>query len=447
MKPIRKLIYRMDRRVGSARHWIVRRFTPAGLAVLGALAVSAALGMEMEQSVTYQVFTLLAGFLLLAWLGSLGFRARFSARRLLPRFGTAGQPLRYRVALRNNSARLQKGLTLLEELEDPRPTFAEFTAVQRAEKKRLRSFAMSGKSSGAGFKMAAAPEVALPPLPPGQETEVGVELLPLRRGLVRLRGLSVARADPLGLVRSFFRMPLGQSVIILPKRYSLPDVALPGATQYQQGGVALASAIGESEEFVSLREYRPGDPLRHIHWRSWARAGRPVVKEFADEFFVRHALVLDTFTDHPRSELFEEAVAVAASFACTVRTQESLLDLLFVGPQAYCFTAGRGLAHTEQMLEVLAAVRVCPDLPFSTLEPLVFEHAGRVSGCICVLLGWDKPRQDFVRRLRQLPVPLRVLVLVESGGTDAVTPGVMADEPDAFHVLELGAVAEGLAKL
>jgi uncharacterized protein (DUF58 family) len=444
---IRKVLYRLDHLYSSVRHWTVRRFTAAGLAVLGALAVSAAFGIEMEQSVAYQVFTLLAGFLLLALLGSLVFRARFSARRALPRFGTAGQPLLYRVSVRNESDRLQTGLTLLEELADPRPTFAEFAAWQRAEKKQLRSFAMSDKSSGVGFKIAAAPEVALPPLPPGQETEVSVELLPLRRGLVRLRGLSVARADPLGLLRSLYPVPLAQSVVILPKRYALPDVALPGATQYQQGGVALASAIGQSEEFVSLRDYRPGDPLRHIHWRSWARAGRPVVKEFADEFFVRHALVLDTFTDHPHSELFEEAVAVAASFACTVRTQESLLDLLFVGAQAYCFTAGRGLAHTEQMLEVLAAVRVCPDRPFSTLEPLVFEHAGRVSGCICVLLGWDAARQQFVRRLRQMAVPLRVLVLVEKGAAAAVTAGVMAEEPGAFHVLELGAVAQGLARL
>src|SRR5204862_6450540 len=106
----------------------------------------------------------------------------------------------------------------------------------------------------------------------------------------------------------------------------------------QHGGVALASAIGESEEFVSLRDYRPGDPLRRIHWRSWAKAGKPVVKDFQDEFFVRHALILDTFTEPDDLAVFEEAVSVAASFACTVDTQESLLDLLFIGPQAFTFT-------------------------------------------------------------------------------------------------------------
>ena len=165
--------------------------------------------------------------------------------------------------------------------------------------------------------------------------------------------------------------------------------------QYQEGGVALAANVGRSEEFVALREYRHGDPLRHIHWRSWAKAGKPIVKEFEDEFFVRHALVLDTFDDEPHSEVLEEAVSVAASFACTVLTQESLLDLLFVGNQSYCFTAGRGLAHADQMLEILASVRNCADKKFETLEHLVLNHISAVSGCICVLQRWDEARQEF----------------------------------------------------
>src|SRR5436309_13793519 len=108
--------------------------------------------------------------------------------------------------------------------------------------------------------------------------------------------------------------------------------------KYQEGGVAMASNIGRSEEFVSLREYRSGDPYRHIHWRSWAKVGKPIVKEFEDEFFVRHALVLDTFIDDPQADVFEEAISVASSFACALESKESLLDLLFVGPEAFCLT-------------------------------------------------------------------------------------------------------------
>jgi uncharacterized protein (DUF58 family) len=272
-------------------------------------------------------------------------------------------------------------------------------------------------------------------------------LTPQRRGAFRFASVTVARSDPFGIFRAFIKVPAPQTLLVLPKRYFIPPIALPGTMKYQQGGVALASAVGESEEFMSLRDYRRGDPLRHIHWKSWARAGRPVVKEFQDEFFVRHALILDTFTTAARTEVFEEAVSVAASFACSIRSQESLLDLMFVGPQAFCFTAGRGLAHTDQMLEILAAVRLCRERPFSTLHELVLEHLGTLSGGICVFLDWDEPRQELVRKLDSLGLPLLVLVITEPGGKHRFTAGPMRHHPESFHVIETDKVAEELARL
>ena len=122
---------------------------------------------------------------------------------------------------------------------------------------------------------------------------------------------------------------------MLPKRYRLPRLALPGARRFQHGGVALATSVGDSEEFVALRDYRPGDPLQRVHWKSFARTGKPVVKEYQDEFFERHALVLDTGTDRGEDAAFEEAVALAASFVYTIDTHECLLDLLFVGGEVH----------------------------------------------------------------------------------------------------------------
>jgi uncharacterized protein (DUF58 family) len=186
--------------------------------------------------------------------------------------------------------------------------------VRLAEDKLVRSFRVSRRRRANLFKLATVKDAAVPPAPPNQETEVRVELTPLRRGVLRFTGVTLARPDPLGLLRKFVTLPLPQTALILPQRYPMPPIALPGTMKYQEGGVALAASVGQSEEFVALRDYRNGDPLRHIHWRSWAKAGKPVVKEFEDEFFVRHALVLDTFTEHAHSEVFEEAVSVAASF-------------------------------------------------------------------------------------------------------------------------------------
>jgi uncharacterized protein (DUF58 family) len=442
-----KILYRLHRHFSGLRFKVLRRFTRPGLAVLGGLLVAAVSGLDPDLSASYQAFTLLACLILVAVCFTWPFSARFAAIRVLPAFGTVGSSLSYRIRIRNLTAQTQRGLTLLDNLADSRPSFQDWHAVQQAEQKRIRSFRFSNRRRTNPFKLATIPEAAVPPAPPGEETEVRVELMPLRRGVLRFTGITLGRPDPLGLLRAFANVPLIQTALILPKRYPVPPIALPGTLKYQEGGVNFAASVGQSEEFIALRDYRNGDPVRHIHWRSWAKVGKPVVKEFQDEFFVRHALVLNTFTDHQHKEVFEEAVSVAASFVCTIQTQESLLDLLFVGPQSYCFTAGRGLAHAEQMLEVLASVRACRDQSIKTLENLVLNHLSAVSGCVCVLLDWDDDRRQFVQKLRTLGVPVLVLVIVDAGQNQGFDPGPLRDEPECFHVLETGRIEQGLANL
>ena len=447
MKPLYKLIYWNYHATSGLWYWARRRFTLAGLCVAGGFLLAGLTGLDIENTVIYQSFGLLLAFLLLAFAGSILIRANFSATRSLPRFGTAGQPLKYHVTVKNLTAKPQAGLTLLEELADPRPNFEDWLAFQLVESKRVRPFRVAQRRRKNPFRLANVKNTEVPPLPPRGEAEASVELLPLRRGLLHLTGITFAQTDPLGLCRALRKFLVPQTVLILPKRYPLPPIALPGALRYQEGGVALASHVGRSEEFVALRDYRHGDPPRHIHWRSWAKTGKPIVKEFEDEFFVRHALVLDTFDDEPNSEVLEEAVSVAASFACMVLTQESLLDLLFVGNQSYCFTAGRGLAHGDQMMEILASVKNCADKKFEALERLVLNHVSLVSGCICVLQRWDEPRRNFVQKLKTLRVPLLVLIIVPPGGGISATRGELTEAPGTIRVLEIGKIAEELAKL
>ena len=446
MRLIFKFLYLLYRAFSWLHYHGTRRFTSAGVLIVCALIAAGAMGVDTDGTVTFQAFTPLFFLLVIAVVFSWFFRAQFSATRLLPRFGTVGRPFSYAVRVKNLSRKNQTGLTLLENLADPRPSFNEWLTAQLADERRVRSFKFNQRTNRA-FQQATVKEAPLPPLPPGVETEARVEIIPLRRGLIRFTGVTFARPDPLGLFRSFIKTPVAQTVLVLPKRYPLPRVALPGTEKYQQGGVAMAANVGRSDEFVSLRDYRRGDPVRHIHWRSWAKTGKPIVKEFEDDYFTRHALVLDTFTDDPRGVVFEEAVSVAASFACTIPSQESLLDLLFVGPQAYCFTSGRGLAHADQMLEILASVRAISSGPFTSLEQLVLEHAVSVTGCIFVLLTWDAPRQELVRKLKMLGVPLRVIVVVDAEEKWELAHGPMRDEPEKFHVLEVGKIEAGLARL
>ena len=424
-----------------------RRLTPAGWMLLVSLLITLLLGVNRESMVSYQAFAFLLFLWVTAIVTSFFFRIKISVVRSLPRFGTVGQPVIYRVAVTNLTGKTQRDLLLLEDLTDPRPTFAEWLALRKAEQRVARPFWPSRRLRSVLPMVARIRPAALPVLLAGQTAEAVVDITPLRRGVLSFAGSSLARPDSFGLFRALARVAQPGKILILPRRYPLPPLALPGALKYQEGGVALAANVGQSEEFVALRDYRRGDPLRHIHWRSWARTGKPIVKEFEDEFFVRHALVLDTFHPEPNSELFEEAVSVAASFACTIQTQESLLDLLFVGAEAYCFTAGRGLAHADQMLEILAAVNTCSEKTFSDLEQLVLNHAAAVSNCICVFLAWDEPRRRFVEKLKAGGTPVLVVVLVNEAPKQPLDAGPLRDEPGSFHALVLGEIEAGLQKL
>ena len=419
---------------------------------MAGLAASAIVGLDTNMTVAYQVFTFLLALLAISMVWGLFFRNRFTARRILPRFGTVGEPLPYRIVVQNNTPKRQRDLDIFDTGDDPRPTLREFVEMAEPEEEKRNLFdrvigyhrwlwLLSKKEGGVSKKQ------TLSTLAPQSEGEVQAEIVPGQRGHLNLKGLAVTRPDPFGLFRGSVTLPLEQSVLILPKRYSLPAVSLPGTRKYQPGGVALTYSVGDSQEFVSMRDYRPGDPLRRIHWRSWAKTGKPVVKEYQEEFFVRHGLILDTFQEAERSEKFEEAVSVASSFACAVQTQESLLDLMFVGPEAYCFTAGRGVALTDRMLEILAAVQPCKDKPFNTLPAIVFERSSLLSGCICVLLSWDEERQQFVGNLLELGIPTLVLVITGSDDSPTLDPGPMKGKPEHFLRLEVGKIEEGLAKL
>jgi hypothetical protein len=120
---------------------------------------------------------------------------------------------------------------------------------------------------------------------------------------------------------------------------------------------------------------------------------------------------------------------------------------MFVGTEAYCFTSGRGIAHVDRMLEILASVRVCSDKPFSTLHALVMERASLLSGCVCVLLSWDEERRKLIHLLKALGLPVLVLVITGEEASQPLDPGPMKSEPENLHSLQVGKIKEGLAQL
>jgi len=228
-------------------------------------------------------------------------------------------------------------------------------------------------------------------------TRVPVRLHPRRRGRYTLPGLGVARTDAFGLARSKAVWQPERVVLVYPRYFTLEELPLPMGRRYQPGGIPLASHVGESLEFIGTREYREGDALRKIHWPSTARLGRPVVKEYQEEYFSRIALVLDTFLPRrprPRErERFEAAI--------------SLLAYL------YEVSTGRSLGYLDNVLDVLACLEPSPAPPFESIGPRLFERLQRLTTVVAVMLEWDEAREAFLHRVRAMGVAVRVLLVHE----------------------------------
>ena len=281
-----------------------------------------------------------------------------------------------------------------------------------------------------------------------RSTRVPLALGPRRRGRYELPGLGLAATDAFALVRTRAVWLPGQTLLVYPRYFTFGELPLPMGRRYQPGGIPLASEVGDSLEFIGTREYREGDALRKIHWRSWARVGRPVVREYQEEYFSRIALVLDTFLPprpRPRErERFEAAISVVASRADHLSRSEEVVDILAAGPDLYEVSTGRSLGYLDNVLDVLACLEPSPARPFETIGPALFGRLERLTTVVAVVLEWDEAREAFVRQVRALGVAVRVF-LVHEGATRQPWTEISPDLAD-FALLTPSEVQARLAR-
>ncbi len=387
-------------------HFLMLRVCPAGLALGVVMVVAGTLGMGQPRESVFGLCALSGSLSLLGLLTAAGRRAVVVAEREVPRHGTAGEPLDFTIRVRNLGKRRLSRAWLRELAPDPRPPLLDFASRKEPGEQQRNWFDrrfvyyrwqwliscrnwFTGGESPDELSLAA-----------GGRMDVRLRITPQHRGVIHLNDLRILLPDPLTLIQRCRRVEApSATVTVLPRRFALPPIELPGTARFQIGGESTSNSIGNAGEFVGLREYRRGDPLRQIHWRSWARTGRPIVKELEDTHYPRYGLVVDTFGGDGGPEVFEEVISVAASFAATIDTHESLLDMMFIKGRTHVVTAGRGLARAEKLLEVLAAVEPEPVMDFDQLLRLVMRHRDELTCCLIVLGGWDEPRRDFLRKL------------------------------------------------
>lgn len=195
---------------------------------------------------------------------------------------------------------------------------------------------------------AAHAEFRMPRLEPGAEHDELFAIPTHRRAVLSLGPVRSVRADPLGVLRRSVAWNEASELYVHPR--VVPLGADTTGFLRDLEGLPTRDLADDDVSFHALREYVPGDDLRHVHWRSTARTQRMMIRQFEQTRRSQLVIALSTRADdYAHGDEFETAVSVAGSVgSAALRSGKSVVVFT---------TSGRLHAPTvTQLLDRLSGV-------------------------------------------------------------------------------------------
>ncbi|MGH3679865.1 MAG: DUF58 domain-containing protein [Natronosporangium sp.] len=248
------------------------------------------------------------------------------------------------------------------------------------------------------YALGSRPRLVLERLAGNQATSVTYSVRADVRGRYEVGPLVVRLTDPFGLCELTRAFPSVDRLTVIPEVVSLPTIRLAG--EYTGTGDSRARSVAvHGEDDAATREYRYGDDLRRVHWRSTARVGELMVRREEQPWESRATVVLDTRAFAHRGEgpaaSFEWAVSAAASIAVHLRHGGYRIRL--VSPTIDVDATDGG--GDGVLLDHLAEVRTRSRADLATLVEQVRSRSE--GGLVIALLGLVTPAEaELLARLR-----------------------------------------------
>ena len=258
------------------------------------------------------------------------------------------------------------------------------------------------------------------------------------RGRFRIGPLSVRLTDPFGLCELARSFATSDELVVTPVLFPLPAVRLGG--DWTGGGEAASRSVAVSgSDDAATREYRHGDDLRKVHWKSTARTGELMVRREEQPFQSRATLLLDSRGEAHRGDgpgaSFEYAVSAVASVGVTLARAGFALSMLRDSGEA---VAPPGVPLTEGLLlDELAVVR--PSSRRTLGGALEVLRSGGLGGVLVAVLGaLDVDEAERLARLRTGSA-VCVAVVLDTDSWAPVSPraraAAAATHDDVCHLL------------
>ncbi len=257
------------------------------------------------------------------------------------------------------------------------------------------------------------------------------------RGRYRVGPLSVRLTDPFGLCELARSFASSDELVVTPVLFPLPAVRLGG--DWTGGGDAASRSVAVSgSDDAATREYRHGDDLRKVHWKSTARKGELMVRREEQPFQSRATLLLDGRVDAHRGDgpgsSFEYAVSAVGSIGVTLARAGFALSMLRDSGQA---VAPPGVPLTEGLL--LDELAVVGTSTRRTLGAAVEVLRSGLGGVLVAVLGaLDVDEAERLARLRT-GAAVCVAVVLDTDSWAPLSPraraAAAATHDDVCHLL------------
>jgi uncharacterized protein (DUF58 family) len=135
-----------------------------------------------------------------------------------------------------------------------------------------------------------------------------------KRGVIDVGPMTIARGDPVGILRREVAWPQVERIYVHPVTVPIPSTSAGLIKDLE--GTPTRDIVDTDLSFHAIRQYAPGDSQRHIHWKSTAKTGILMVRQYEETRRASLAIILDLNSDEYSSEdEFEMAVSAAASIS------------------------------------------------------------------------------------------------------------------------------------
>ena len=152
----------------------------------------------------------------------------------------------------------------------------------------------------------------IPPLTSGQSKSTTVHFKAVSRAVLDVGSLRVRKGDPFGLLRHETSLAGRKTLFIHPETVRLNP--LNAGIVRDLEGQPNGRIVNDDLEFYGLREYKPGDDIRNVHWLSSSKFGTLMIRQYEATHRTDTSLTLDVNPyNYASAAEFEMAVSVHAS--------------------------------------------------------------------------------------------------------------------------------------